>query len=391
MMRRLVMRRVVIVLSCCVFILILGLPFVAPGAVRGTSALVLSEVRLVGTDQLTSEDVVRGLNLKIGEPTSRQSLLRACDHFRQLKLFRSSQCHYAIHGHSLSLTVSVVETWAGIPIGMPVVFSNFVWTTKAELLTRLKQEIPLFMPELPESCGLTNDIIRVLQQVVNEHGIRAAVRYDDSFWTLRGMNVFYVEGISTPVTALEIQGENAPSPAELAKWSRFYTKEDFSAARLTWVVQWVVRDLYKPRGYLRPAVGEPVIQFLGEKEGTYPVLVILPISSGDLYTFDSVKFEGLAKEHAASLLSMWKLKPGNPYDKAYVDGFITNEILSAPWARHSKNESDDALPCAEIDAVTKKVSLAISVAPPKKTYPGTKHIDDECGAVMKTLMFPATH
>jgi outer membrane protein assembly factor BamA len=372
-------------------VFILGLLSVVPRIAGGTDALVLSEVRIVGTNQLSSEDVIRGLNLKIGEPTTRQSLLRACDRLRQLKLFRSSQCRYAIHGHSLSLTISVVEKWAGMPIGMPVVFSNFVWTKRADLLSRLKREIPLFMPDLPESCGLTNDIIRVLQQVVNERGIKAAVRYDDSFWTLRGMNVFYIEGISTPVMALQIEGENAPSPEELAKWSQFYTKEDFSAARLTWVIRWVQRDLYNPRGYLRPVVGEPVIHFLGEKEGTYPVRVILPITSGDLYTFDSVRFEGLAKEHAVSLISKWKLRPGDPYDKAYVDGFITNEILSAPWARHSKSESDDAIPCAEIDRASKKVSLTVTVEPPKKTYPGTKHLDDECGAVMKTLTFPPIH
>ena len=372
-------------------VFILGLLSVVPRIAGGTFALVLSEVHVIGTNQLSSEDVIRGLNLKIGEPTTRQTLLRACDQLRQLKLFRSSQCRYAIHGHSLSLTISVMEESAGMPIGMSVVFSNFVWTTRAELLSRLKREIPLFMPDLPESCGLTSDIIRVLQQVVNERGIKAAVRYDNSFWTLRGMNVFYIEGISTPVTALQIEGENAPSTEELAKWSQFYTKEDFSAARLTWVIRWVQRDLYHPRGYLRPVVGEPIVEFLGEKDGTYPVRVILPIASGDLYTFDSVRFEGLAKEHAVSLISKWELRPGDPYDKAYVNSFITKEILSEPWASHSKSVSDDAIPCAEIDGASKKVSLTVTVELPKRTYHGTGHLDDECGAVMKTLTFPPTH
>jgi outer membrane protein assembly factor BamA len=372
-----------------VSVFLFGFVLSVPRVACVTDALVLSEVRLVGTGHLTPEDVVRGLDLKLGEATTRQSLLRACDHFRQLKLFRSSQCRYTIHGHNISLTIFVKEKWAGMSNGMPVVFNNFVWTTREELLARLKHEIPLFMSELPESSGLTNDIIRVLQQVVSERGIKAAVRYDDSFWTLRGMNVFHIEGISTPVTALRIEGENAPPVEEILKWSQFYTKEDFSAARLTWVIQWVIRDLYKPRGYLRPVMGEPVVQFLGENKGTYPVRVILPISAGDLYTFDSVKFKGIAKEHEASLLSKWKLRSGDPYDKSYVDGFITNEILGAPWAMRSKTESDDALPCAEIDGATKKVRLTVTVEEPKKTYPGTQHIiDGECGAVMKALALP---
>lgn len=65
-------------------------------------------------------------------------------------------------------------------------------------------------PELPERSGLTSDIIRVLQQVVDERGIKGRVRYDANFWTERGMNVFYIEGISTPVTALQIEGRTHP-------------------------------------------------------------------------------------------------------------------------------------------------------------------------------------
>lgn len=359
--------------------------FFIPRSALGTDAFVLSGVHIAGTDQLTADDIVRGLNLTLGKSTTRKNLVAACGYFKNLRLFRSINCLPTIHGHEVDLDISVKGE------GPRVVFDNFVWTTRAELLARLKQEIPFFKPWLPESCGLTSDILRVLQQVVDQRGIKGSVRYDDGFWTIRGMNVFYIQGISTPVTALQIDGDNGPSQEDLAKWSQFYTKEHFSAARLTWVIDFVKRDLYKPRGYLRPIVGEPVIQFLGEKDGTYPVRVILPISSGDLYTFDSVRFEGLAKEHTAELLSKWTLQPGEPYNKAYVDDFITNEILSAPWARHSKSESDEALPCAEVDAGTKRVSLTITVQPPKKTYPGTNSLDDECGAVVKTLTFPTAH
>jgi outer membrane protein assembly factor BamA len=359
----------------------LGVVLLLPNVATAADALVLSEIRLVGTDQLSPEDVARGLDLKIGGQTSRNELIRACDQFRQLKLFGSSRCTYANHGNRISLTIYVE------PTGMPIVFDNFVWTTRPELITRLKHGIPLFMPQFPWSSGITNDIIRVLQEVVNERGIKATVRYDDRFWTERGMNVFYVEGISTPVTSLQIEGENAPSPEAVLAFSNFYTKENFSAARLTWVTRWVIRDLYKPRGYLRAVAGEPVIQCLGEKDEAFPVRVILPIVSGDLYTFDSLNFEGLAKAHAASLLSNWKLKRGEPYNESYVNDFVSKEILDAPWAVHSRTSTDVARPCARLDGTTKKVSLTIRVEVPKKTYTYTGPIDDECSGVMEKLVF----
>jgi len=362
-------------------IALIGLVFFVPTIAGETDGVILSEVHLIGTNRLTTDDLVRGLQFRVGELTTRHDLIRSCRRLKELRLFESSACAIRIKGHNAWLTVSVKDT-----NGLPVVFNNFVWTTRENLLARLNREIPLFMPELPASSGLTEEIARVLEQIGNEEGIKAHVRYDNSFWTERGMNVFYVEGISTPVTALQIKDENAPPPEEVLKWSQFYVKEDFSAARLTWVIRWVVRDLYQPRGYLRAAVGEPVVQFLGESEGKYPVRVILPISSGDRYVFDSVRFQGLAQD-APSLLSKWKLKPGDPYDQAYVDQFIFKEILSAPWATRSTTERSIAVPCAAIDAATKKVKLTVLVEVRKKTHSNSQLFDGGCDGIMETLTF----
>jgi hypothetical protein len=160
-------------------IFVIGLLCFLPTICSGTETFVLSEVHLGGTDQLTVADVVRGLNLRLSEPTTRQNLVAACVYLRKLQLFRSTHCRPTIHGHNVILDINVEGD------GMRVVFDNFVWTTRAELLTRLKREIPLFKPRLPESCGLTNNILGVLQQVVDERGIKGSVRYDDRFWTIR--------------------------------------------------------------------------------------------------------------------------------------------------------------------------------------------------------------
>lgn len=371
--------------ACLAGVMLLGSVVCGTRISGRTTALVLAGVRLEGTDQLNPEDVIRGLDLQMNKPTTKQNLSLACDQLQRLRIFASVRCVYAVHEGSVWLTL-LIKPGSG-----PVVFDNFVWTSKPKLSARLKQDIPLFMPELPERSGLTSDIIRVLQQVVDERGIKGRVRYDANFWTERAMNVFYIEGISTPVTALQIEGKNAPSPEEIQKFSEFYIKENFSAARLTWVIQWVIRDLYKPRGYLRPAIAEPQIQSLGERDSTFPVRVVLHISSGDRYVFGSVQFLGLAKPHASLLLSKWKLTPGEPYNETYVENFISTEILGAPWAVHSKTESDVAFPCATIDPATKEVSLTVTVEPPRKTYSFPKHSGFiRCGNAISTLTLPST-
>jgi len=76
-----------------------------------------------------------------------------------------------------------------------------------------------------------------------------------------------------------------------------------------------------------------------------------------------------------------------PYmEEPYVDSFTFDEILSVSWGRHSKTESEVALPCAKIDEASKKVSLTIPVEVPKKAY--TYHAakgDYQCGGVIKIL------
>jgi outer membrane protein assembly factor BamA len=350
-----------------------------PAAPHGpTKAPVVSDVHLVGTNRLTDDDLIHGLGLKIGEPTTRQHVLSACEHFVGLRLFDSSRCDVRVKGNTISLTIFVKDRRNGLP----VVFSNFVWSTRDALLARLKSELPFFMPSLPESSGLTDDIIRVLEKVLAEEGIKATVKYDSSYWTLRGMNVFYIEGISTPVTSFLVEGQNAPAPEEIQKWAHFYTTEEFSAPRLTWVIDWVLRDFYFSRGYMRPLVGQPVLESLGKKNGTYPVRVSVPITSGDLFTFDSANFKGLARPHASSLASKWKLKPGDPYSEKYTDGFVNDEILHSSWAQRSKNESETASWCAKIDDATKKVDVTISVGV------AAANDDEPCHEIVRYVKLP---
>lgn len=356
-------------LACCALFL--------PRVINANGALTLSTVEIIGTDRLSTDDLVRGLKLKVGGPTRRQDLQRACDQFKQLKLFESSRCSCHIREQNISLTIFVKDQHRG----MRVVFDNFVWISRAELLTRLKHDLPLFMPILPQSSSLNNDIVRVLDQVVAEHGIKAHVAYDDHFWVERGMNVFYIEKFSTPIISLQIEGENAPAPDEFRKWAQFCTKENFSAARLTWVTDWVIRDFYHTRGHLRVFVGEPIVQSLGEKDGAYPVSVTLRVTSGDLYRFQSVRFEGLAKARTDSLLPQWKLKPGDPYNQRYVDDFIESVILRAPWAQYSTVQSDSAEVCTNIEEASYQVSVTIKLEAPKKKSQGCNGIPSSHGII----------
>jgi outer membrane protein assembly factor BamA len=347
--------------------------------------LTLSRIDVIGTKRLSSEDVAAGLHLSVGKGTTRGELASACARFAKLKLFDSARCEYAINKSGASLNISVKNDSAVLP----VVFQNFVWLTRTELLQRLKQKIPLFMPELPEDNGLQSEIIRVLEKVAKEHGIDHKVFYND-FWAIRGMNAFYIEGFSTPVVEYRIEGDNAPAPEEFQKWSKPLLGQNYSAPRLTWVIASITSNFYFSRGYMHPVIGRPHVECLAEEDGTYPVRVIIPVSSGAVYGFGLVIFDGISESHSAELAAKWNPGSDGPFDHTYVSNFISTEILSQPWASQSRRNSPEPSVCNELDEKSKRFRVTISLVPKNKTLIFQVNAGiRSCDGILETVDYPA--
>jgi hypothetical protein len=344
---------------------------------------VLAGATTAGTQTLSAGDLLRGLELKAGAPITKSALQQACDRLGKLRLFYSENCRVRIDGHSLWIDVKVEPS-----AGPPLIFENFVWTTRKNLLARLKQEIPLFTPEIPSDSALNPDIIRVLNRIVAERGIQGHVEID-KFWEDKGGggHVFEVVGIKAPVVECTVEGEDAPSPEQVAEALPGCARDDFSMPLLNWIADDIATDLYNSRGYLRPTVEEPIIQFLGERDGKFPVRVTFPISPGPQYRFQSVSFEGIARAHSAELLAQWKLKPRDAYDTAYISDFEFNRILNQSWAQHSSTSSDTIDECANVDEVNRAVSLTITVSAPKKRETFSPENARACGGEMMLFSF----
>jgi len=336
---------------------------------------VLAGATISGSQNLSPDDLLRGLDLKAGSSVTRQTLQQDCGRLDRLRLFYSENCGVRIDGRNLWIDVRVLPA-----AGPPLMFENFVWTTRKDLLARLKQELPLFTPEIPTDSALNPDIIRVLNKVVAERGILGHVEVD-KFWADKGGggHVFTIVGVKAPVVACIVEGGDAPSAEQVANALPGCARDDFSMPLLNWIAESIVTDLYDSRGYLQPVLEEPIVQFLGERDGKFPVRVVFPISPGPQYRFHSVSFEGIAKSHSAELLAHWKLKPGDIYDTAYVSDFEFNSILSRPWAQHSSTSSDTVEPCELVDEVNRTVSLTLTVTVPKKQETFSPQKQRACG------------
>jgi hypothetical protein len=310
-------------------------------------------------------------------------LQKACGRLDRLRLFYSENCGVRIDGRNLWIDVRVQPA-----AGPPLMFENFVWTTRKDLLARLKQELPLFTPEIPSDTALNPDIIRVLNEVVAERGIRGHAEID-KFWADKGGggHVFMIVGIKAPVVACIVEGENAPSAEQVAEALPGCARDDFSMPLLNWIANDIVTALYNSRGYLQPVLAEPIVQFLGERDGEFPVRVVFPISPGPQYRFQSVSFGGIAKSHSAELLARWKLKPGDIYDTAYISDFEFHSILNQPWAQHSSTSSDTIDQCEHVDEANRFVSLTLTVRVPKNRETFSPEKQRACGGELMNFSF----
>jgi hypothetical protein len=344
---------------------------------------VLSGATVTGTQNLSPDDLLRGLDLRAGSSVTRQTLQQACDRLDQLRLFYSENCGVRVDGRNLWIDLKVQPA-----AGPPLMFENFVWTTRKNLLARLKQELPLFTPEIPSDTALNPDVIRVLDKVVAERGIQGHVEID-RFWADKGGggHVFSIIGIKAPVVACVVGGEDAPSAEQVAKALPGCAREDFSMPLLNWISNDIVTALYSSRGYLHPVLEEPIVQFLGETNGQFPVRVVFPVSPGPQYRFRSVSFEGIARSHSAELLAEWKLRPGDIYDTAYISDFEFKNILNQPWAQHDATSGDTVYPCENVDESTKTVSLTLTVKVPKRQETFSPRRERACGGGLMNFSF----
>jgi hypothetical protein len=320
------------------------------------NGLRLVGARITGTTEMNAEELLRGLDLHAGEPITLSEIRIACHRLEDLLIYKSLNCSAVREDDSawIVLQVPVSSTRADNEDG--IIFDNFVWMSRAEILQRIKKAVPLFTSHIQLKSPLNDDVLRVLNQLLAERGMKAqAIR--DEFWVERDKNVYKATGISVPVVSIEVTGENAPR--QIKQWSGAYDNKQFSMALLNWRLNEVIENYYYPRGYLHPVVQEPEVISLGVKEGAFPVKIILRVDAGTQYTFKSLRLEGRALAHEAELRKAWTLKPGSPYDVGYGRQFYFS-VQSSDWAQQGKASSAGS-DCTRVDVKEHTVTLTIKI------------------------------
>lgn len=352
-------RGVTLFVSQSILFFLLAATFAANASAQTQPAyngLRLEGARITGTTEISADDLLRGLELHKGDVITLSAIRIACHRLEDLMIYKSIECSAVREDDSawIVLKVPVSSTKADLEDG--IIFDNFVWMSRAEILQKIKKAIPLFTSHIQIKSPLNDEVLCVLNQSLVERGMKSqAVR--DEFWVERDKNVYKATGISVPVVSIEVKGENAPRA--IKQWSGAYDNKQFSMALLNWRLNEVIDNYYYPRGYLHPVVQEPEVISLGMKDGAFPVKIILRIDAGAQYTFKALRLEGRALVHESDLRRAWTLKPGSPYDVGYGRQFYFS-IQGSDWAQQGKTSSAGS-DCTRVDEKEHTVTLTLKI------------------------------
>lgn len=313
------------------FLLLLLLPVLAlPGEGQASSsqkplaqmpltARQLIAIKVTGSKRFPEDAIAASTGLQLGQPVGEDDFKKAARNLGNTGAFTDIGYSFTYSSAGTKLELKVTDTDKFVPTR----FEDFVWFSDAEMLSRIKEHVPLFNGELPLSGRMPDEVSDVLQAMLVEKAIPGHVDY-----VREGKPDGPVEWISYKVSEVLIRVRNIEfngageeeKPALEAAAQRLQDRE-FSRSRLNLLVQRDLLPLYHARGYLKASFGDPepkpVQQPSSEPVEEGPrnqtvVDVTFTVTPGQKYKLKSLAWSGNHEIPTATLEKMVHIETGQP-------------------------------------------------------------------------------
>lgn len=311
-----------------------------------TQAMQLSKIEVVGLHRYANEQVVAASGLQIGQNINTDMLDAAASRLMGSGLFKKLSYRLRGGGGKAIVTFEVEELTGGVP----VVFDNFVWFSDEELLGAIRRELPSFDGTAPETGGMTDNIIKALEQLLRERKIPGRVEYTPSADAAGGnaKHIFSVKGISVPVCALQFPGATDVQDSELVKNSKPLFGSDYSKEFVASFAEENLKPIYRQKGHLRATFQVTAARLENNSNCKDGASVTVPVEEGLVYSWDKAQWSGNTFLSAQELDSALGMKSSELANGLKIDaGFKTvreaygKKGFIMAWAS-SKPSFDDA-------------------------------------------------
>jgi outer membrane protein assembly factor BamA len=279
----------------------------------------LARVEWVGLARVKEEEVAKVGGLSVGQEVDAAALDAAAERLMASGLVTRVGYNLREANGQASVTFEVVE--AKREGNIPVVFDNFVWFTREELIAAVKKELPEFDGRAAESNSAVAAVTRALERLLAERQIAGEVEYLPQASITGGdsKHIFSVKGVGVPVCSVNFAGASAEVEPELQTTAQQVLNTDYSQEAVSGFADTAVRALYHRRGHLKVAFGEPRASLADSAACKGGVSVSLAVEEGPVYSWAGASWSGNAAFPAAELDAALAMKAGEVADAAKIE------------------------------------------------------------------------
>lgn len=302
----------------------------------------IARIEVQGLQRLAADEVIAASQLKTGTAFSVTEVDAAGQRLIDSGLFTKVGYQTRTAGNNVTVIFQVEEARSS---QSPVLFDNFVWFTDEELYIGIKREVPSFSGTAPDAGIMTDNIKQVLQNLLNEKGIKGTVEY--AAWqtginSAKQEHVFSVTGVPIPICKLYFPGAKNISEETLRSSSRQLVDADYSHKSAVAFGGFILYPLYRETGQWRAKFGDPKAKLEETETCKGGVSLTIPVDEGPIYLWDKAEWSGNEALAATALdeaigMKAGEVLKGSKFDKGFIAfkqayGRIGHLDATAKWA-----------------------------------------------------------
>ncbi|HWO32586.1 MAG TPA: POTRA domain-containing protein [Candidatus Acidoferrum sp.] len=288
------------------------------------AAYKLISVKVIGTKRFTSAEVASASGLPVNTVAHEDDFRKAARQLGESGAFSNIAFTFSYSSAGTKLEFQVTDADKFVPAR----FTDFVWFTDEELLTKVHERVSLFKGELPASGRLTDQVSDVLQALLVENSIPGHVEYlrkADKSDHLQAIE-YNVAGVSIRIRQVEFPGAGAVELTALRTAGERLTDREYSREFTNSFIERTVLPIYRERGYLKaacPSAQPKIVKSSDSRSIDNPqaafVDVIFPVTPGIQYKLRGMEWSGNKEFPNGTLQPLIHANPGQPANTVQLE------------------------------------------------------------------------
>ena len=259
---------------------------------------VMQKISFKGTHLYTDTQLLAALGMKNGGSYSQKDLQDSAQKLSETGMF--AQVAYRLT--ATSAEYDLVDSQSVVPLR----FDNCVWMSDEQLLSKLKERLPLFTGLVPQEGTLAEDVEKQMEAILGETGMTAKVQFVPVMekGTMTAMNYSVIQP-RIEVVAIRFTGAPRDVTGLLEDASKKIYGKDYTRDVVSSIVEASLKPVLLEKGYLRARFGDASPKLLtANQDPTAKVELSVPVEPGAQYRITSLTMKGddvIARESAQQL------------------------------------------------------------------------------------------